>query len=305
MTVRAALITPDEFTRATGVAVRGGVSGAQCTTFAIGGALIRLIEPETRDQLRSSIQFLTRHQQPYRVLGAGSNLLIDDQGVDEWVIRLGGDFKSFQCSPSGAVVAGAASSLLRLSRECSEAGLSGLEFAGGIPGSLGGAVRMNAGAHGGELAAVLQSVEVITSDGAFQRIPVAQLAFAYRHSELPQGAIVVGAELALVPGDAARSRTLRAQYLAERKVRQPLQAPSAGSVFRNPSPDRTAGWLIEQCGLKGHPIGGARVSELHGNWIINPHRTATAADVRALIALCQEAVAKRYGVSLHPEVVRW
>jgi UDP-N-acetylmuramate dehydrogenase len=241
----------------------------------------------------------------WRVLGNGSNLLIDDAGIETCVIRLGKGFRFLREAAAGEFVVGGATSLMTISRELSDRGYSGLEFAGGIPASLGGAVRMNAGAHGGEMAQVLHSVTAVHGRGETVTLNAADLRFAYRHSELPPGAIVTEARLTLTPGDAQRSAELRAKFLAERKARQPLTVPCAGSIFKNPPGSKSAGALIESTGLKGTWNGGAQVSELHANWIVNPKRTATAAEVLQLITKCQEQVLAQHGVELHPELVVW
>ncbi len=286
-------------------AVRGDVAGSACTTFTIGGPLACLAEPQDVEQLCRLLRFLSAEKLPYRILGNGSNLLVNDAGVAECVIRLGKGFRYCREAGTGLFESGGGTSLMSLSRELSEQGIAGLEFAGGIPGSLGGAVCMNAGAHGGEMAQLLQEVEWVSADGEQVTTPASCLAFAYRHSELPAGAVVTRMQLKLAASDAAICRERRAHFLAERKARQPLTASSAGSVFRNPSPDRSAGYLIEQAGLKGRQLGGAAVSTLHANWIINPDRQASARDVLGLIGVCQEEVKAKFGVLLKPEVVLW
>lgn len=164
---------------------------------------------------------------------------------------------------------------------------------------------MNAGAHGSELSEVLTSILLVRRDGSRHEVAATDLPFAYRTAGLPADAVVIEAKLKLVAGDPARSRVLRAEYLAERKRRQPLTMPSAGSVFRNPSAAFPAGRLIEEAGLKGRRAGGAMISELHGNWIVNPARQALAADVLALMGLCRDTVHAQSGILLEPEIVCW
>lgn len=288
--------------------VRRDVPGSDLTTFAIGGALSFLVEPQDLGQLLEISKFLASTGLPWKILGAGSNLLISDQGVKAVVIKLGKGFRSVspgdQVGAGGLIEVGGAVSLMTLSRSMSEQGFSGLEFAGGIPASIGGAVFMNAGAHGGEVGSVLREVAFVI-DGEHHRISARSLPFSYRHSGLDPRAIITSATFELVPGDREKIVAHRAACLRERKLRQPLTSPSAGSVFRNPSPDAPAGRLIESCGLKGRQLGGAQISEMHGNWIVNPQRSASSKDVQELISLCIQTVNQAHGVTLRPEVVSW
>jgi UDP-N-acetylmuramate dehydrogenase len=288
--------------------VRRDVLGSDLTTFAIGGELSLLVEPQDLSQLLAVSKFLAAADLPWRVLGAGSNLLISDQGVKAVVLKLGKGFRTLSSIEHGRVPGlievGGAASLMTLSRSMSEQGLSGLEFAGGIPASIGGAVFMNAGAHGGEIGAVLKEVAFVI-DGEEHRVAAKTLPFSYRHSGIDPKAIVTSAIFELTPGDREKIIAHRAECLRERKLRQPLNSPSAGSVFRNPAPDAPAGRLIESCGLKGQELGGAQISEMHGNWIVNPRRVATSKDVQELISLCIQTVNQMHGVTLRPEVVSW
>jgi UDP-N-acetylmuramate dehydrogenase len=285
--------------------VRTEITGASCTTYAIGGPLEAFVDVPDRESLSAILAVLSKEGLPYRVLGAGSNVLISSRGLSGLTLRLGRGFRYQIKDGEKKLRVGASTSLMSLSREVSEQGLSGLEFAGGIPASLGGAVVMNAGAHGGQLADVLTSVQVVLPDGATEVLGAEDLELSYRHSKLPPGAVVTEVELSLAAGDPQKIAERRQHFLAERKLRQPLQSPSGGSVFRNPSPETSAGSLIEQAGLKGRELGGARVSELHANWIVNESRKATDEDVRGLIALCQAEVRSRFGVELRPELVVW
>lgn len=285
---------------------RRDISGARCSTFSIGGAIQFLVEPRNQEELEVALKVLRSYSMPWRILGAGSNILLPDEGLSGFTLRLGREFRYCRPGPSSnEFEVGAAMSLMSLSRDLSDAGMSGLEFAGGIPASIGGAVTMNAGAHGGELASVLTSVRVVRAEGALEELPAKELRFSYRHSELPPGAVVVGARITLVPGDRERSAELRRSHLAERKSRQPLTQPSAGSVFKNPPGGSSAGALIERAGLKGARRGGASISSLHGNWIVNDTRNASAKEVQELIRLCQERVAELFEVHLQPEVIAW
>lgn len=280
------------------------VPGAEITTMAVGGPVAILAEPNSLEDLQVVLAEAKKSQVMHKIVGAGSNLLLPDIGLQELCLRLGRGFR--QVEIKGEIVrVGAAVSLMSLSRQMSESGLSGLEFAGGIPATIGGAVRMNAGAHGGEISTLLQAVEIVTAAGDIQKFLIQDLNMSYRHCSLPNDAIVVGAELKLVTGDRQRSATLRQRYLQERKLRQPLQLPSCGSIFKNPAPNRSAGFLIEQAGLKGYKLKGAEISTMHANWIVNPNRQATADDIKGLIQLTQQKVRALSGIELQPEVVVW
>lgn len=294
-----------ELARISNLVVKPRITAASCTTFAIGGPFEYLIEPNSDIALCAAVKVLQRHSEPVRILGAGSNLLVDDSGLGGITLRLGRAFRFTSAKQDTRFDVGAGMSLMSLSRDLSEAGFSGLEFAGGIPASFGGAVRMNAGAHGSEISAVVSAVKIVTALGEIELLSPRDLEFSYRHSTLPDQACIIGAEIKLVAGDRAHIVQRRQEYLAERKRRQPLASPSAGSVFRNPAGDRSAGALLEQAGMKGATVGGARVSLLHANWIINDKRQATAADVRTLIAQCQSKAKQQFDVELVPELVIW
>ncbi len=285
--------------------VRRNVAGAKETTFAIGGPIQTLFEVNSVAGLSALIKKFNGMGQKYLVLGAGSNLLIPDGGVALPVIKLGRGFKYLKQIGEGKFSVGGASSLMTLVRELSEEGYAGLEFAGGIPASFGGALRMNAGAHGAELSGLVSSVSCVDTAGEVLELAARELRFGYRYAELPPDAVIIAGTIDVVKGEKGRILRKRAEFLAERKSRQPLQLPSAGSVFRNPSPSQSAGWLIEQAGLKGRQIGGARISEQHANWIVNPERSASSANVLELIDLCIKAVNEKHSVILEPEIVRW
>lgn len=287
-----------------GIPCRSGTLGATLTTIATGGPLSSLVEPETEDQLKQTLVILNSSSIRYRILGNGSNLLIPDSGVAEVVIRLGRGFRKVIELGAGRLKVGGASALMTVSREVSQAGLLGLEFAGGIPASVGGAIYMNAGAHGGEMSSIVETVTVMLPGGEIGELKANDLNFSYRKSSLPAGAIVTEAVLRLTPSLPEETSRRRAEFLAYRKSTQPLTQPSFGSVFVNPPEDK-AGRLIEAAGLKGSACGGVSISSLHANWIVNPERTGTTADVLDLMCRCQEIISSKFGVALHPEVVRW
>jgi UDP-N-acetylmuramate dehydrogenase len=287
-----------------GLRVRSDLLGSACSTFSIGGPLACLIEPKDLSELSTACKLLREEGLVPRILGAGSNLLLPDEGVATPIIRLGQGFRKVNVSAS-VVEVGAASSLMSLARSVSDAGLSGLEFAGGIPASVGGAVCMNAGAHGGEISQVIESTSVLLADGKVAELSASELCMSYRHTQLPAGAIVFAARFRLVESDKTLTAQRRAAFLAERKLRQPLHLPSAGSVFRNPPGAKSAGALLEGAGLKGFAVGGAAYADSHANWIVNPQRRALASDVKALIQQGQAKVQALNGIALIPEVVCW
>jgi UDP-N-acetylmuramate dehydrogenase len=193
---------------------------------------------------------------------------------------------------------------MSLSRQTARDGFSGLEFAAGIPATIGGAVTMNAGAHRGEIASVLASVTLILSDGDIVKLSINDLSPHYRTMKLPSGCCVTEVEFRLVASDVTRCEEQRRKNLEYRKQTQPLQVPSAGSTFRNP-PNDVAGRIIDQCGMKGERVGGAEVSRIHANWLVNPEKAASAHDVIQLIERCRNVVELKTGALLEPELVIW
>jgi len=284
---------------------RFDVLGRTVSTVGVGGPLGALFEPENVSGLAALMRAFGAHGVSHRVLGAGSNLLIADRGVTSGVIRLGRGFRSVRDLGSGEFELGGAAALMTVARTLGTAGYAGLEFAGGIPASIGGAVRMNAGAHGGQMADLVTAVVCLLPAGEVVEIPAQSLRFGYRHAELPAGAVVVSARIRLAGGDRATIEARRTEFLARRKATQPLTTPSFGSVFKNPAADLSAGTVLERVGMKGQRRGGAIVSTVHANWIVNPERAATADDVVGLIEACREAAREGAGVELEPEVVRW
>lgn len=279
------------------------ISLADFTTWRVGGPSEWLAEPESESELIELLQWGKRKDLHTWVIGAGSNLLIRDiglQGLSLCMRKLQG---STLDSNTGVVEACAGEPIPSLARRAARAGLHGLEWAVGIPGTVGGAAVMNAGAQGGCIAEWLESVRVINvAGGDIYSLSRNELDFAYRHSRMQiEPLIVLSARFQLEPGHDPRTlgRTT-SKNLNHRTSTQPYQWPSCGSVFRNPEPLK-AGRLIEELGLKGTQIGGAEVSSIHANFIINKGG-ATAADIQALIALIQERVQQAHGLKLHPEV---
>ncbi len=273
---------------------------ARHTTWRIGGPADIFAVPHDTEQLLALLQIAKRNNIPFFIIGRGSNLLVRDAGIRGLVIKIGDSFAD--CSVVGnQLIAYAGRSMVSAAHIAIRHGLSGLEFATGIPGSIGGAVAMNAGAHGGEIKDVLARVEVVTKDATCFTVPASELQFAYRHSVIREnGWIVLSAVFDLRPGDTTEMQERTRAWAKRRQATQPLSMPSCGSVFRNPPGDYSAR-LIEACGLKGTRIGDAQISEKHANFIVNLGQ-ARALDVLALIDLVKFTVQDRFGVQLLPEV---
>ena len=267
------------------------------TTFGIGGPADYFIEVQDIPSLQEIIRYCQQRRLPYFILGKGSNVLFDDRGFAGLVIANRIQFLEKQTENTWHVGAGYSFSLL--GSQTARQGWGGLEFASGIPGSVGGAVYMNAGANGGETCQPLVSVDYVTPDGELRCIPKEELSFSYRFSPFQQkkGAIA-GATFCLTPSSEARQKQLT--IIDYRKKTQPYDAKSAGCVFRNPECGQ-AGALIDQSGLKGTSIGGAQVSTMHANFLINTG-TATSADILKLIEHVQQEVKARQGFDLEHEM---
>jgi len=289
----------DALSRTLGARMRRDEPLARHTSYRIGGPADVLVLPDTVEELAEVVRAAATHGIPVQVLGGGSNVLVGDGGMRGVVVKLGRGFRRVTWQVDG-VVAGAAVQMGRLAREAASRGLAGLEHAEGIPGTVGGACAGNAGAYGGDLAGVLAFVDGIARDGTPCRLPRAELAFAYRRAVLPPGFLVTGVGLALRPEAPAAVLARLEAARAKRTASQPQGEASAGSIFKNP-PGDTAGRLIDAAGLKGRRVGRARISERHGNWIVNAGG-AQAADVAALMTMAQRAVWERSGVWLEPEV---
>ena len=285
---------------ACGERVRTAVRLAPFTTFRIGGPAALFLEPESEADLRGAGEALGETDLPYAVLGKGSNVLIADDGFPGLVIRLGRAFR-WSARDGRRLRGGAAMALPAFAGVALAHGLSGLEFGVAIPGSVGGAVKMNAGAHGSELADVLEVVEVFEfGSGSARTVPAREAGFGYRRSELPAGGVVVAATVELTPAEPDEVRGRMDHAREWRRRTQPLAESNCGSVFKNP-PGETAGKLIDGAGGKGLAVGGASVSTKHANFIVTTD-DARAADVLELIRAVQHLVESRTGVRLEPEV---
>src|SRR5436853_959440 len=272
---------------------------ARYTTYRIGGPARYLVLPADADDVVKALDLAPSRGLPWFVLGLGSNLLVKDTGFPGVVIRIGKGLDRFEMKGATAIVgAGLATPLL--ARRTAEAGFAGVERFIGIPGTVGGGVYMNAGAHGAEFAEVLTEATVMDAKGKIRQVLRKQISFKYRSSNLGT-VIVVEAKLALIEEPPAKLKELQARLLRWRKAGTPFDQPCAGSVFKNPGGPRTAGALIDECGLKGFTIGGAQVSPLHANYIVSTGN-ATANDVLKLIEHVRKTVAKKTGVELELEV---
>ena len=270
------------------------------TSFRTGGCARLFAQPETEAQLSALLRYCSERGQTPFILGNGSNLLVSDDGIDGLVISMNALNELRQLDETTFFV-GAGVKLIRLCKAALEQSLTGLEFAYGIPGSLGGAVFMNAGAYGGEMKDVVLEAHHLTNDGTPGVLRGDALSFGYRHSAYAEnGYVVTGAVIRLKKGDPTDIESKMNELLARRKDKQPLEYPSAGSVFKRPT-GHFAGALIEQSGLKGKRIGGAAVSEKHAGFIVNVG-DATTKDVLDLIAFCQKTVDEQFGVTLEPEI---
>ena len=270
------------------------------TTFEIGGPADYLIFPASMEEVKRVFAVLRRFDVPFTVLGNGSNVLVRDKGVRGAIIKFNSPF-SYIRREGNRIIAGAGALLKDVSRFAAEAGLSGLEFAVGIPGSVGGAVFMNAGAYGGEMSDCVDKVRSVTQEGEMREFSVAALDLGYRQSVFQRnGHAICEVELTLSPGDKAAILSRMEDFTDRRETKQPLDLPSAGSTFKRPQ-GHYAGTLIDQTGLKGLKIGKAQVSEKHAGFVVNTGG-ATAADVLALIAEVQKRVWAAHGVKMQPEV---
>lgn len=269
------------------------------TTFRIGGAAEVFAAPDARE-LPQLLAMAKGADVPVTVIGNGSNLLVGDRGIAGLVIEIGERMSEVRIEDT-TLVAGAGALLSKAAQTAAAAGLGGLEFAAGIPGSVGGAVVMNAGAYGGEMKDVLQSVKVLTEEGELLSLAAAELELGYRHSCVPERKyIVVEATMELSAKPEEEIRACMAELRAKRIEKQPLEYPSAGSTFKRPE-GYFAGKLIMDSGLRGYTVGGAQVSEKHCGFVINKG-DATAADVRQLMQDVHDRVKEQFDVELEPEV---
>lgn len=271
------------------------------TTFRVGGEAACLVRISSAAQLQKLLPYLKAVGLPYFILGNGSNLLVGDKGYQGVVLQIGSRMDEI-CVEGTCIRAQAGALLSRVSQEALGHGLTGLEFASGIPGTIGGGVVMNAGAYGGEMKQIVESVLVLDEQGELFRLSAEDMEFGYRSSVIKNRAFVVlEVCLKLENGEKEEIAALMEELAARRREKQPLEFPSAGSTFKRPE-GYYAGKLIMDAGLRGYSIGGARVSEKHCGFVVNTGK-ATAADVAEVIREVQERVKERFGVSLETEVI--
>lgn len=271
------------------------------TSFHIGGPAELMAQPQSEAELQSLLLKAAEAAVPVTLVGNGSNLLVRDKGIRGLVIKLGSMLRDIKVS-GNVLTFGSGVSLAQASKKAAELGLSGMEFAVGIPGSIGGAVYMNAGAYDGEMSKVVKSVRVMDAAGEVSELSASELDFGYRHSALQgSGKIVTSVTVELAAGDKQAIAEKMADFSNRRITKQPLELPSAGSMFKRP-PGYFAGTLIDQTGLKGYTVGGAQVSTKHAGFVVNIGG-ATAADVLQLISDVQAKVFAAHGVHLEPEVL--
>ena len=279
--------------------IEHGVELARLTTLGTGGPARAFARPESEAEVEELLRWARQRSLGVAVVGLGSNLLAADAGVDALVLRLGGELAVVEADRDVLRVGGGAANAVALHR-ARTAGLGAFEFACAIPGTIGGGVWMNAGAYGSDFAGVLERALVATADGSGWLTP-AELGLSYRHSELRHGQVVLRAELRLRPRPPDEIKTEVRELNLRRKEAQPTNRRTFGSVFKNPRHELSAGRMLEACGLKGHRIGGARISPKHANFIENADGAATA-DALALMAEAQHRAHEQYGVRLEHEV---
>ena len=270
------------------------------TSFRIGGPADYFLLPSTAEEVKKILEICKEKELPYFILGNGSNLLVSDEGYCGVIIQLYRNYGGITVEGTD-IRAGAGALLSQIASAAKNASLTGFEFAGGIPGTLGGAVVMNAGAYGGEMKDVLKEVTVMTEQGEIMTIPAEKLEMGYRTSLVKKaGYLVLEAVISLKAGDVEEIKAIMKDLTEKRVSKQPLEYPSAGSTFKRPE-GYFAGKLIMDAGLRGYQVGGAQVSEKHCGFVINKGN-ATAADVCGLMKDVQEKVQEQFGVTLEPEV---
>lgn len=275
---------------------------SQYTTFRVGGRVDAIYFTQELSHLKRMVSYLSGEGIPYLVVGRGSNLLVKDGGLQGVVIILQGELATIEQNEKNnrIIVAGGGLSIGKTLSYCKLKGLSGLEFLAGIPGTMGGAVAMNAGAFGKEMGSMVQDIEMITRQGDLVVMNKSQINFSYRKASIPRGAVIVKVRFELSKEDPDTIAERIADYMSRRRAKQPLEYPSGGSIFKNP-PNDYAGRLIENAGLKKKRIGKALISPKHANFIVNTGG-ARAEDILALMDLAREKVREETGIELEPEI---
>ena len=272
------------------------------TTFRIGGEAELYVVPETYGEVQWTVKTAKKYGIPMFILGNGSNLLVGDRGIDGIVLQIFKNMNEITVNRT-EITAQAGALLSSIASEALNQNLTGFEFAGGIPGTFGGAITMNAGAYGGEMIQVLKEATVLMKEGDILTLTADELELGYRTSNVIKcGYTVLGGTISLKEGDPSEIKKQMDEYTLARKTKQPLELPSAGSTFKRPE-GYFAGKLIDDAGLRGYQVGGARVSDKHCGFVVN-QENATAKDVLQLIEDVQKTVKEKFGVDLEPEVKR-
>ncbi len=285
------------------------------TSFKVGGPARYFVKAESLDDLKKALDLAREKAIPFFILGNGTNLLVSDKGFDGVIITLAGDFSSIEDLGNGAFKVGAAIPLGRFARSVLKQGFAGIHKLAGIPGTLGGAIYMNAGAYGQEIGTSCTQVTVLDSDGNIREFAASECGFGYRQSIFQKNNAIILSATFLLPTAASLGKTTAdleaelAECMAKRKASQPLNMPNAGSTFKRLSvgaagtPTQIApGYYIEQAGLKGYRIGDAEVSTVHANFIVNAGG-ATASDIKQLSEFVQQKVTEKFGIKLHREII--
>ena len=292
----------EELARIGGKGIRFDCPMDRYTTFRVGGKVEALYSAQGLSALRRMISFLDEEKIPYLAVGKGSNLLVKNGGFKGTVILLRRKLAAIEKNKrdNQIIFAGGGASIVELLTYCKLEGLGGLEFLSGIPGTVGGAVAMNAGAFGKEIGSMVREIQMVTQKGELITADRSRLNFFYRGLSIQKGSVIVKVSFQLCHESPEAIAEKSADYLAKRKAEQPLEYPSGGSVFKNP-PNDYAGRLIEKAGLKGERIGGAMISPKHANWIVNTGG-AKAGDILALMDMAREKVREETGILLEPEI---
>jgi len=283
------------------IAARSGVLLSEKSTFRIGGPADLFLEPKNEEEISKTFTFAAGHEIPLLVLGNGSNVLFPDEGYRGAILHLGRGFEAIRQESETDLFCESGVKLSDLCAYAEKKGLSGLEFAYGIPGTAGGAIFMNAGAYGGEIKNVIRGARYLAANGSVKEIGAGEMNLEYRRSAfMDMNTVITGAVFRLTPGNPPEIRAKMDDYMSRRREKQPLEYPSAGSTFKRP-PGNFASALIDQCGLKGLRAGGAAVSEKHAGFVINTGG-AKCGDVLSLIDKIKDAVKQKTGYELECEV---
>ena len=271
------------------------------TSFRAGGKADILVQPQSTDELKAVLQLLAAGETPYMVMGNGSNILVKDSGYKGVIVKMGDAFNSIEIEGT-TLVAGSGTLMSQVAKAALDKSLTGFEFASGIPGSLGGAVFMNAGAYGGEMVQIIKEARLVSKDGSRDYVMSCdELELSYRHSILHEtGDIVVSVTLQLEEGNQEEISATMKDLMNKRNEKQPVHLPSAGSFFKRPE-GYFAGKLVQDAGMKGFSVGAAQVSPLHSGFVVN-NGGATATEILQLMEIVQAAVLEQFGVKLEPEV---